>query len=125
MSRSDCSVPSRVVLAAAVLLTSCGTASLTLNQWQPRWQEVVERVEEVTTDLTTQAQCEQALRFLREQRPRLTPPPLEDLQGPVTSWFDEAEDAFFECRFDINGRRTRESLAALETEVETVLSLET
>lgn len=88
------------------------------------WREAVARVDTVVSEPITEAVCEETLGYLREVRPDLDPPPLADLEPPLDSWFAEAEDAFFECRFDEGAERVFQALNTFEAEVDTVLALE-
>lgn len=112
-----------MVLVTGLMLTSCGGAPMELDEWQQRWQQVTDDVDDTFTETITSDGCENALGYLREQRPDLTPTPLADLRAPVTSWFETAEDLFFECDF-APGQGKPETLQVLEAEVEIVISLE-
>lgn len=114
------------LLIALASVASCAGRSLTLDQWEAMWQEAVVTVDDATSQPVTEAVCEETLGYLREVRPDLDPPPLADLESAFDSWFAEAEDAFFECRFDDEATRERilQALNTFEAEVDTVLSLE-
>lgn len=124
MTRFDWRLGLKLVCVASILVTSCGGAPLSLDQWQPRWNALTESINDLESSPITHTECQGTLAFLREQKPELTPPPLEDLEVPVASWFNQAEDIFFECDFDDIGRRSFDTLRALEDEVEAVLALE-
>lgn len=75
-------------------------------------------------DLTPE-QCQELLGYLRVQRTVMTPVPLEDLQTPVDTWFNEAEGIFFECDLDSDGAQdSLLTLEAVEGEVDIVLEVE-
>jgi hypothetical protein len=112
-----------LILLVGVLVSSCGDESLTLDEWLPRWQLVVEHVNDTLANQITHEDCEDILGDLREQRPDLTPPPLGDLREPVDSWFEAAEDLFFVCAFTSDQTKP-DTLEVLEAEVELVISLE-
>lgn len=116
-------VGAALLLLIGLLVSSCGSESLTLDEWQTRWQEVVKHVDQTLAGEITHEECEETLGFLREQRPDLTPPPLTDLREPVDSWFETAEDLFFECAFT-GDQGKPDTLQVLEAEVEIVISLE-
>ncbi len=114
------------LILTLLVIVSCGDEMPSLGEWERQWREVVGSVEDQATEPITADQCEQTLAYLRQVRPDLDPPPLPDLEPPVDSWFAEAEDAFFECQFDDQDRRTEvfRSLETYEAEVDTVLSIE-
>lgn len=110
----------------SLVLVSCGNGSLSLSEWELLWRDTVEQITELETQGITPSQCQETLGYLRVQRPALSPPPLEDLEDPLDSWFGLAEDAFFECRFgsETDKDRTFDTLRTYVAEVETVLTLE-
>lgn len=116
-----------VIMIAALLLRACGGADLTLEEWELRWEEVVEEVATTIDEgVTDESVCDQMLGDLREKRPDLTPPPLDDLEAPVDAWFEVAESLFFECtvlRPDDAADQLR-TMRALEAEVAVILDLE-
>lgn len=115
------------VLISLALSTACDGGGLALDEWEAQWNDVVERVATTIDEgSATDTVCNQTLGYLREQRPELSPPPLEDLEGPVGAWFDEAESLFFECDWmEGNGSVDRfRTLDTVEAEVRLVLNLE-
>lgn len=131
-SRGQTSVLMRLHIFVAMLsifliLASCRAQELPLAEWRPLWQDTVEQIQDMSDEPISQQECIQTLGFLREKRPELSPPPLEDLSNPVDAWFDLAEHAFFECRFVDPGTEVRdvfERLRVFEAEVQLVLDLE-
>lgn len=131
-SRGQTSVLMRLHILVAMLsifltLASCRAQELPLAEWRPLWQDTVEQIQDMSDEPISQQECSQTLGFLRERRPELSPPPLEDLSKPVDSWFDLAEHAFFECKFVEPGSEVSDvfqRLRVLEAEVELVLNLE-
>lgn len=131
-SRGQTSVLMRLHILVAMLsifltLASCRAQALPLAEWRPLWQDTVEQIQDMSDEPISQQECNQTLGFLRERRPELSPPPLEDLSGPVDSWFDLAEHAFFECEFvepESEVSDVFQRLQVLESEVELVLDLE-
>lgn len=115
-----------MLLMVVASVSSCGSTGLTLEEWEVMWQEAVTTVDTAMSQPITEAVCDKTLGYLREVRPDLDPPPLADLEPPLDSWFAEAEDAFFECRFQDEGvsERVSQALNTFEAEVDTVLSLE-
>lgn len=90
-----------------------------IADWSEQWSETVATVDAALSAPLTQETCETTLGYLREQRVDLEPTPLVDLEAPVRSWFDLAEDITFECEL-----RDDDRLGVLESEVELVLSAE-
>ena len=111
-----------MLIALALVASSCGEEPLPLGTWEARWGAMVGQVHTAGDGGITQEECEETLALLRTEKPELYPTPLEDLDPPVETWFTEAEAAFFECRFDGSG--DLEQLRVIEAEVDTVLSLE-
>lgn len=116
-----------VVLISLAISTACNGGALTLDEWETQWDDVVERVATTVDEgVPTDTVCNQTLGYLREQRPELSPPPLEDLEAPVSAWFDEAEGLFFACDWMEEDGPVDEltTLDTLEAEVQLVLDLE-
>lgn len=99
---------------------------MSLTNWEQVWQQTVDRVARVEADEVPEDECRELLTYLRMQRPRLDPSPVEGLEKPVDSWFELAEAAFFECPPDdvtVSGWSDAfEQLEVLEAEVATVLA---
>lgn len=95
-----------------------------LEEWTPLWQDTVGQIQDMSDQPISQQECNRTLGFLRERRPELSPPPLEDLSNPVASWFGLAEQAFFDCKFVESSEDVFLRLRVLEAEVELVVALE-
>lgn len=115
-----------LIVSIAVAVASCANGPLPVAEWESRWAETTALVTAARDAAITEAECGRTLSQLREVRPDLSPPPIEDLEVPVDQWFDEAEDVFFECEFSDSETISRafRTLETLRAEVETVLSLE-
>lgn len=117
-----------MMLVGLALLGACNGGELTLQEWKTQWDDVVERVATtIDQDSPTSTVCNETLGYLRERRPDLSPPPLEDLEEPVSAWFDEAEGLFFDCDWVVGGEGPVDALRTLQTleaEVQVVLDLE-
>jgi hypothetical protein len=116
-----------VMLIMVMLLGACGDGDLSLEEWETRWEEVVEEVATTIDEgVADESACDETLGYLRERRPDLTPPPLGDLEVPVDAWFEEAEGLFFECTILVPGAAADQltTLHALEAEVTVILQLE-
>lgn len=109
-----------------LLIAACGGSDLTAEEWETTWDEAVERVDTTVDEGVDQADCEHTLGYLREIRPELSPPPIDNLEAPVDAWFDEAEHLFFDCVWvsEDPSADHLSTLHTLEAEVRTVIDVE-
>lgn len=86
-------------LCLALLLAACGDDRPSSEDWRPDWQRVVAAVpdEAVIVADNTETLCGETLAFLRGNRADLLPAPDLAIDDAVNTWFEIAEDAFFEC----------------------------
>lgn len=112
--------------ATAILIGGCSEPRMSLTNWEQVWEQTVDRVARVEAAEVPEDECSDLLTYLRMQRPRLDPSPVEGLEKPVDAWFELAEAAFFECPPDneaVSGwAEAFERLSVLEAEVATVLA---
>lgn len=108
------------------LLAGCSEPRMSLQNWEQVWDQTVEHVQRADAQEIPEQECTEILAYLRQQRPRLNPLPVEGLESPVDSWFELAESAFFDCPPDgepiSSWADGFEQLSRLEAEVDTVLA---
>jgi hypothetical protein len=109
-------------------MSACIEPGMSLDEWEELWLETVARIARTEAEEIPEEECTEVLTYLREQRPRLNPLPADGLGGPVNSWFELAQAAFFEC--PPAGEKVEgwpaafEQLQVLEEEVRTVVTRE-
>ncbi|HEU4319160.1 MAG TPA: hypothetical protein VFS66_03680 [Acidimicrobiia bacterium] len=114
-----------LAVTVTVTATACGDGNEPVGEWERSWGDIVATVAGATDGDLTPEQCQDLLGYLRVQRTVVTPVPLEDLETPVDTWFNEAESIFFDCDFDSDrSRETLLTLEAVEGEVDIVLEVE-
>jgi hypothetical protein len=100
-----------------------------MDDWIPAWDGIVAGVptETAVGGNPPADTCNEVLAFLRSSQTELFPTPDLALDGPVRSWVQVAEEAFFECpprgeRLNGFADAYRE-LGLLEAEVASVIDL--
>lgn len=88
-----------LTLTAALAIAACGDGRPTAADWQPTWLRLTEAipVEAALAGDDAATICSDTLAFLRGNRADLLPSPDLAIDDAVTTWFEIAEDAFFEC----------------------------
>ncbi|MFP3914788.1 MAG: hypothetical protein ACLFWM_07925 [Actinomycetota bacterium] len=121
--------PARYLPALAVVLlivAACGDRALSIAEWERVWEATTATISQAKDGGITDQECNDTLGYLREQKTRLIPTPLEDLEDPVESWFELSESAFFECAFGQQevreGAPVFERLQTFQTSVRSVLA---
>ncbi len=114
---------------ACLLLVGCGSDRPAPEDWRAGWEAVTSAIpdEETVSETLAVAVCEQTLAHLRANRTDLLPSPDMAIDDAVNSWFEIAEDAFFECppaNEEISSfAEAYAELMIFEAEIELVLEL--
>lgn len=119
-----------VVPLLCLMLVACGGDRPAASEWRATWEAVTAGIPElsiVTEDGPDAAVCETTLAYLRSNRAELLPSPDLAIDDAVNSWFEIAEDAFFECPPESAQMSSFSDayaeLGVLEAEIEIVLQL--